>query len=194
MDCSAALLIDENEYMTVNGEVQFTDYGLSGIPVFQLSRYAVRSIEANQQVAVVLDFMPDFSKEQLVNFLESRRQNCSYKTLEELLIGLIPAKLIPVLCRKGSSVTELAARMKRYPVPIKSAHSLETAQVCSGGVDTCEVSPETLESKIQPGLFFAGEVLDVDGECGGYNLQWAWSSGAIAGAVAADAPIPMKGG
>lgn len=78
-------------------------------------------------------------------------------------------------------MAELAEKLKKFPVIIKDAHSMEQAQVTSGGVFTGEIDPVTMESKKISGLYFAGEVVDVDGCCGGYNLQWAWSSGALAG-------------
>lgn len=193
MECSAVLLVDNKEQQREKGEVQFTGYGLSGIPIFQFSRYAVRALDEGKTVSVTLDFMPEFTEDQLCGFLNSRLADCPYKSTEELLIGILPAKLIPVLCRDVGSHKELARQLKKYSVPVKSAHSLETAQVCSGGVNTMEVSAKTLESNLQQGVFFAGEILDVDGECGGYNLQWAWSSGAVAGAAAAVSEFSVKG-
>ena len=100
------------------------------------------------------------------------------------MIGLIPGKMIPVLCGKNDDLEKTASNIKNWIVPVKDACSMSHAQVCSGGVDVTELT-DKLESRIQPGIYFAGEVVDVDGPCGGYNLQWAWSSGAVAGRAAA---------
>ena len=101
--------------------------------------------------------------------------------IQELLKGLFPDKLIKVLCQEP----ELASAIHSYPLIVKGGSSIQQAQVCSGGVDTEELDPETLESRLHPGLYMAGELIDIDGTCGGYNLQWAWSSGAAAGLHAA---------
>ena len=108
-----------------------------------------------------------------------RREQCPYKNEKELLCGLFPDKLIPILLKSG-----FPQSIKELRLQIQSAHSMTNAQVCSGGVDVTQVQPRTLESSLCPGLYFAGEILDIDGACGGYNLQWAWSTGAIAGSSA----------
>lgn len=173
------------------GELQWTEYGISGIVVFQLSRYAVRSLTEKKTVQSELDLMPEFEEEQLFDLLKKRMR---YKRSEDCLTGLLPKKMIPVileLCgwkpaKEFSTLTDqeirtLAHKCKHLTIHITGSKSFEAAQVCSGGVDTAQVNPVTLESKVIEGLFFAGEILDVDGICGGYNLQWAWSSGYAAG-------------
>jgi len=181
MEGAITLLIDDVPANTTKGEIQFTDYGVSGIPIFSLSRFVVRAIADNKKVIVVLDLMPDFTAEFVAGLLAERLNNCSCKSLSESLIGLIPDKMIPIMTAKATSVEDIATWLKCYPILIKGAHSLEQAQVCSGGVSTKELNLRTLESKKIPGLYFTGEIVDVDGDCGGYNLQWAWSSGVIAG-------------
>lgn len=166
------------------GEILFTEYGISGIGVFQLSRYAVRGIEEGKSAVYHLDLMPQLTKEELVNLLKDRQQMGSYKNPQELLIGLLPRKIIEVLVKKTYEPEKIAERLKDWQVPVKSAYALRQAQICSGGVDPQELT-EQLESRLHPGIYFAGEVIDVDGPCGGYNLQWAWSSGAVAGRAAA---------
>lgn len=163
------------------GELQLTDYGISGIPVFQLSRYAIRALDAGKDVEAFINFFPDFSMDGLHVFLETRRKNCPYKTVPEMLTGLFPDKLIRVLCQ----CENLEQAIQAFPLKVKCGMDFKQAQVCSGGVDTSEINPVTLESLKHPGLFFAGELVDIDGTCGGYNLQWAWSSGAAAGFYAA---------
>lgn len=164
-----------------SGELQLTDYGISGIPVFQLSRYAIRALEEGREVYASLNFLPEFSADSLSLFLENRRKKCPYKTPAEMLTGLFPDKLNKVL----SLEPNLEKAIHEFPLKIKSGMDFKQAQVCSGGVDTSEINPITLESLLHPGLYFAGELMDIDGTCGGYNLQWAWSSGAVAGFHAA---------
>jgi len=177
------------------GELQLTKYGVSGIPVFQLSRYAVRMLEEGTKVMMHIDFMPDFTRSQMSDFMNARRKNCSYKTLKESLVGLFPQKLIDVLMMQEPDLTQLCERIKCFSLEIIGPHSFEHAQVCSGGIDTEEINPHTMESRLHPGLYLCGEIIDVDGACGGYNLQWAWSSGALAGIhAAADALAMPKGG
>ncbi len=184
MDTSLRLEINNSIYIEERGEVLLTDYGISGICVFQISRFAIRAIQEGKQVQCHLDFMPELSEKQLLHMLEQRRSTCPYKSTQELLIGLIPKKLIPLVVTKKCTDEMIVRQLKDWVLPIKEAYSIKQAQVCSGGVSTKELS-NSLESKLQPGIFFAGEVVDVDGPCGGYNLQWAWSSGAVAGKASA---------
>ncbi|MDO4272038.1 MAG: NAD(P)/FAD-dependent oxidoreductase [Eubacteriales bacterium] len=175
------LHINDIPLKSEEGELQLTEYGISGIPVFQLSRYAVRALEENCRVTLSVDFLPEFSEEGLHAFLEQRAKNCPYKNQKELLVGLFPDKLIKVLCEQKN----LEQAIKAYPLTVTGGLSFPYAQVCSGGVDTREVNAVTMESFLEKGIYFAGELLDIDGTCGGYNLQWAWSSGAVAGLSAA---------
>ena len=164
--------------------MQLTDYGISGIPVFQLSRYAVRALDEGCSVVASMDFLPDFEKESLHGYLEWRMEQCPYKTMQQSLIGLVPDRLIPLVAPPESDIFCVTKFLKDFPVIIRGAASMEQAQVCSGGVRTEELT-EHMESRLVSGLYFAGEAADVDGACGGYNLQWAWSSGAAAGSRAA---------
>lgn len=179
------LAINGQKMKQETGEVQLTDYGISGIPVFQLSRYAARALDENCTVSMFLDFLPEFSPESLLTFLKTRRERNPYKTLRESLIGLFPEKLIDVLMMDADTEEALARKIKGLEVPVKETMSFDHAQVCSGGVDCQEIDPMTMESALVPGVYFCGELVDVDGACGGYNLQWAWSSGAVAGMAAA---------
>ena len=113
-------------------------------------------------------------------YLEWRREQCPYKTLQQSLIGLVPDRLIPLVAPAEADIPQTVSFLKGFPVGLRGAASLAQAQVCSGGVSTAELT-EHLESMKIPGLYFVGEAVDVDGSCGGYNLQWAWSSGAAAG-------------
>ncbi|WP_287485825.1 BaiN/RdsA family NAD(P)/FAD-dependent oxidoreductase [Blautia sp.] len=185
MDGRITLEIDGETVGEEQGEILFTEYGISGIGVFQLSRYAVRGTDEGKIATYHLDLMPQLTKEELVKLLLDRQQAGSYKNPQELLIGLLPRKMIDVLVKKTYEPEKIAERLKDWQVPVKGAYALQQAQICSGGVDPRELT-EQLESRLHPGIYFTGEVIDVDGPCGGYNLQWAWSSGAVAGRVAAE--------
>ena len=179
------------------GEIQLTDYGISGIPVFQVSRYASKLLYEKKETDAVLDFMPDFTKAQTNAFLRARAETRPDKSAEMFLIGLFHKKLCDLWIRlskisrqrKAGELTAdeiacLTDLIKDFRVRIRETNSYDKAQVCCGGVDTREVDPGTLESVYVPGLYFAGEILDVDGMCGGYNLTFAWASGYVAGQAA----------
>lgn len=182
------------------GEIQLTDYGISGIPVFQVSRYASKLLYEKKETDAVLDFMPDFTKEQTNAFLRARAKTRPDKSAEMFLIGLFHKKLCDLWIRlseiprqrKAGELTEdeiarLTSLIKEFRVRVRETNPYDKAQVCCGGVDTREVDPETLESVYVPGVYFAGEILDVDGMCGGYNLTFAWASGYVAGKAASGA-------
>ena len=191
----------EEEFLASDqGEIQLTDYGISGIPVFQVSRFVSRALYEKKSVYALLDLMPDHTEDQLMQFLKIRVQTRPEKTLEQFFTGLFHKKLADLWIRlSGISRTKLVRDLsemelenlvrliKKFRVDIDCTNSFEQAQVCCGGIDTADTDPETLESRLVPGLYFAGEILDVDGMCGGYNLQWAWSSGHVAGKEAAHA-------
>ncbi len=181
------------------GEIQFTDYGISGIPVFQISRFAAKALsEGTIEVRAELDFMPDFTKEQLKSFLLSRIQMRPEKPVRTFLTGVFHEKLACILLERAGISEKFLAKdltkadvdclvhvIKIFSTRITGTKGFDQAQVSAGGIATDEVDSKTMESRIVPGLFLAGEVLDIDGMCGGYNLQWAWSSGYVAGRSAA---------
>ncbi len=182
------------------GELQLTDYGISGIPVFQLSGPVNRLMyEKKENVIAEIDFLPDYSIEKLESELAERCKSLLYKTasVEGFFTGMLNKKLMFLLVKQaGLQPTQPVSDVKRdglrrvmklckgLKMHITGSNGFENAQVCTGGVNLCEVT-DNLESKKVAGLYFAGEILDVDGRCGGYNLQWAWTSGAIAGDAAA---------
>ena len=182
------------------GEIQLTDYGISGIPVFQVSRYASKLLYEKKETDAVLDFMPDFTKEQTNAFLRARAKTRPDKSAEMFLIGLFHKKLCDLWIRlseiprqrkaeelNSDEIARLTDLIKEFRVRVRETNPYDKAQVCCGGVDTREVDPETLESVYVPGVYFAGEILDVDGMCGGYNLTFAWASGYVAGKAASGA-------
>lgn len=194
VDANVTLVVEGIKKTNDRGELQLTAYGLSGIPIFQISRFAAKALIQKKKVEVIVDFLPDWSYDQVHHKLEERIQVGGQKTAEELLVGMFNRKLIVMLLKQANiSLTQsanqlrkkqlhsLVSLIKELVVPIAEANPFEQAQVCAGGIDTKELNPETLESTLVKGLYVAGEVVDVDGICGGYNLQWAWSSGVIAG-------------
>ena len=189
---------ERKELAEDRGEVQFTKSGISGIPVFQVSRYAVRALDEGRQVEARLNLFPRLGERELKEYFASRLEAGGYKKGEQFLTGLFPGKMSLCLLERagiaknkraedwtGEELDRLLGQIRDFRTEIVSGGSFEQAQVCSGGVDTREICPETMESRLVPGLFFAGEVVDIDGACGGYNLQWAWSSGYTAGRSAA---------
>lgn len=189
------------------GELQITDYGVSGICIFQLSRFVSAALADGRQVTLTLSFLPDQTEEEAYRLLQTQlRQPCAAdKTAAQALIGWFADRLGAALLEEAgispdapaASVTDaslhtLAHTICRFAVPVSGVRSFEQAQVTAGGVDTAEVCAETMESKLVDGLYFAGEMLDIDGCCGGFNLQWAWSSGAVAGAHAAASVMEQR--
>ena len=182
------------------GEVLFTDYGVSGVCAMQLSADAGEILDKGKTPTLYIDFspmlglipriydripaeMPEKNLSQMVTYLEKRRH---ILPKEALLRGLAPRLLAEKL--KGLSLKDTARLLSAYPVPITGIRGMEYAQVTRGGIDTGEFFSDTLQSRLAPGLYAAGEILDVDGDCGGYNLQFAFASGMIAGRAAAKRP------
>ena len=177
------------------GEFLFTDSGISGLPVLQLSRSAAVAMKRNMAPRIVLDLFPAMSLEQLDDALAIRFRRQAGKTLADGLVGLLNKRLIPVILSAagidyhalpGSELTAaarnaLARLLKSWALPVSGTMPWPEAQATAGGVALDDVDPATMESRLNPGLHFCGEILDVDGDCGGFNLQWAWSSGWIAG-------------
>lgn len=192
---SVKLFIDNKYAASDQGEIQLTDNGISGIPVFQVSRYAVAALEAGRKVTAELDFMPEYSEAELTSYIDKiksdmqksmrKREAVQQHDLSmpgDFLTGLVNKKLMNLIIKQSSGKTsELVKMLKHFTVKIVQSKGVAFAQVCSGGVRLDEVNIDTMESKLCEGLYFCGEVLDVDGCCGGYNLQWAWSSGFTAG-------------
>lgn len=174
------------------GEILFTDYGLSGPPVFSLSAVLAGNDRA------IIDIMPEYSYNDILDMLKSR---CAYLydvPLDEFLTGMLNKRVgqavlktagaVP-LSRMASDLKErelktIASVIKAWSFRITGTQSWNNAQVTKGGAETEQFDSGTMQSKLVKGLFACGEVLDIDGDCGGYNLQWAWSSGFIAGTSA----------
>ncbi|WP_353894581.1 NAD(P)/FAD-dependent oxidoreductase [Proteinivorax hydrogeniformans] len=181
------------------GEILFTDYGISGPPILQVSRTAIEQISKGKSPWVEVDVFPQYSKKELQELISTRLAYSGTKPLDFSFVGLINKNMIPVVlqCANIKDIKVLAYEvteqqiqkivevLKNWRMSVKDFNSWDQAQTTAGGVDVRDVSPKTMESKIVKGLYFSGELLDIDGDCGGFNLQWAWSSGFIAGENAA---------
>lgn len=172
------------------GEVQFTDFGLSGPVAFSLSREAGLLDGAE----LTLDFLRAYGCADVDALLQNKRAAMGALPAAELLSGMLHARLGGVIMRRalGSlqrpagaltdvELTQVRQQLRCFTLPVTGVMGMENAQVTAGGIVTDEFDPQTLESRLAPGVFATGEVLDIDGDCGGYNLQWAWSSGRLAG-------------
>lgn len=190
------ILVDERLCRSETGEVLFTEYGLSGPPVLQISRIASQALihKRPSLVSVRLHLLP-MSSMQAFSLLQSRRKLLSRRPLENFLTGLVNKRVGQMLVKWNTELplTEcserltdthlhvLAGALTGWTLEITGTQGFEQAQVTAGGVVTQDVNPNTMESILANGLYITGEILDVDGDCGGYNLQWAWASGMLAG-------------
>lgn len=167
------------------GEVQFTDYGLSGIVIFQISSLVKRLLDKSQKPVVSLDLLCEYDEAELSGiFSDIRRNNPDYDNLT-LLSGLFNKKIAKILAAEKDDAA-IIRRIKNFCFSPCDTNGFDNAQVCAGGVDTSEINFDTMESRLHKGLFFAGEIVDVDGICGGYNLTWAFASGRLAGMSAGE--------
>ena len=243
-EAALELVIDGHSVDREAGELQLVDYGISGIPVFQLSRYAAYALQEGKKAAVYINFLPGFTeagaavrnskrassasgistievsaaknaqnaraevsccaakaedpKDLAVQLYRQRQERLAGRKMESFFTGLLHQKLGQLLLRMASvrpelpvaelsekQLRSLASLSVRFKAECVEMNGFLQTQVVAGGVDTTEVDPGTMASRLVPGLYFAGEVLDIDGICGGYNLQWAWASGFVAGRHAA---------
>jgi len=170
-NCKARILKDGVIFAESTGEIQFTDYGISGPVVFEISRDVCA--EKGEWICQ-LDFLPDIPAALLRRMM--------LHSGEEMLTGILHNRLGKVLAKAGGyDKDQVCALAKCYELKLSEPMGMEKAQVTAGGIVTDEFDPKTMESKLVPGLYACGEVLDIDGDCGGFNLQWAWSSGRCAG-------------
>lgn len=193
----------DGHFVKETGEIQLAAYGISGIPVFQISRYVIDDLEKlreekkgvekekNITVDVVFDFFPDLTFRDLKESFDYLRQ-IEGATCADVLGGVVHEKWVPVLLgESGISPKDAPATvpekkwnkliqfLKQYPISINGYRGFEFAQACQGGALITEITQE-MESVKYPGLYLTGELVDVDGTCGGYNLHWAFTSGYLA--------------
>ena len=201
--CHAEItLYVENEPCAVErGELQMTAYGVSGIPILQLSRPAVRALQEDRAVRLTIDFLPEMTQEEVEETWRDRVARFPERTNQQLLTGLLPEKVIAVLLgharlrpqqvplltdhAEGGPIEVLLAACKAFPLTVQGSAPYEQAQICTGGIALSALDSHLCLQK-WPGFYVAGEAVHVDGPCGGYNLQWAWSSGMVAGRAAAE--------
>ena len=195
--CRTSLLVRRKKAAEEIGELQFTDYGVSGIPALQLSCYLDASTDG-ADCTVRIDLFPDWSYDDLRTVLTQRIRQYPQEPLERAFLGLINKRILyavlktcavgplsrPVSSLEKQELDRLLSALKGWTFPVTGTLSWEHAQVTGGGIPLSEVQ-DSLESRLCPGLYLAGEILDVAGDCGGYNLHWAWCSGMTAGAAAA---------
>lgn len=190
----AGLYVDGNLVRKDRGDILFTDYGISGPPILQLSREAIRGVNLDKKVELSLSIVEDKTFDEVLAYLYYRFSLMGYKKVGEGLIGLVNSKLIGAILKevginpskyissmRDEEIRELSRILIDWKFEVSGSKSYKFAQVTVGGLDTESVDNQTLESKLVEGLYFTGEILDVDGDCGGYNLQWAWSSAYVAG-------------
>ncbi len=171
------------------GEVLFTDYGLSGPAIFNVSRLCADCVNAS----ITLDILPEIENEELYDILKSRRTK--FRNLETFFVGMVNKKVGMVIMKyakvlpfnrssdtiSDEEIKRLCDALKNFKLKVTGTMSWNNAQVTAGGILTEDINSSTMESKLCDGLYLTGEILDIDGDCGGYNLQWAWSSGYVAG-------------
>ncbi|MBM6837063.1 NAD(P)/FAD-dependent oxidoreductase [Clostridium saudiense] len=193
-DGYAKLFVDSKEVKEDFGEILFTDYGISGPPILQISALASQATSSGKKTEVVVDLMPNYTKDELIDFLECHFALLSHRPILNAFIGVINKKIIPILLKEcgitdlhmpcyelsWKEKSKLIQTLKGWRFTCIGTNDFNQAQVTIGGVTASEINPDTLESKIVPNLYFAGELIDVHGDCGGFNLQWAWSSGYVA--------------
>ncbi len=189
-DALARVLDGKRCVASDRGELLFTDTGVSGPLGFALSRAV--STRSGQKLELQLDFLREYSPEEIRRLLRHRAENQSLES-RDLLAGCVHSRLGQMLCKYAgvpagpmslvtpAMIEAVAAACKNFRLPLTGVQGMDQAQVTAGGMETRDFSPKTMESRLCPGLFAVGEVLDIDGDCGGFNLQWAWSSARAAG-------------
>lgn len=193
-DVKVALYINNKFIKEECGEIQLTDYGVSGICVFNVSRFVCKAISENKKVTLNINFVPWYSGSNFVSFLEKQNKKLNNRTISNILEGFLNYKLVDVILKKvnikeneiwnnlkESEKNLLANTICSFKATIIGTNDFDKAQVCRGGIPLDEINNKTMESKIVKGLYIVGEILDVDGDCGGYNLGFAWMSGILAG-------------
>ena len=179
-----------------SGEILFTDYGISGIAAMELAAPAqkyIKDVRCNPFTHI--DFMPDMSYNELAEYLSNLNKIKGFTNIDNLLTGFLPKAVGIAICKACKlyksdklvselderDIRKIAEKIKNFPLEVTGAKDFKDAQVTSGGIKTDEIDSKTMQSKICRNLYFAGEIIDVDGGCGGFNLQWAWASGMLAG-------------
>jgi predicted Rossmann fold flavoprotein len=187
LDVQLTLVADSKRHFSARDSFLFTHFGFSGPAALDISRHYLRCKGPKQ---VMVNFIPDHNENSLQAHLVKIQQDSPRKVLRNVLIELMPQRLVDTILKKTGIEASLAmnqldkvsrqrlvAGCVYYPLDVTGVLGYSKAEVTAGGIDWAEINPKTLESKLVPGLFFAGEIVDVDGRIGGFNFQWAWASG-----------------
>lgn len=189
VEAQMEIFVDKQPKMHIRGDLLFTSYGLSGSAILDLSRIASRALLRKQNIYIMIDLLPDFSPQALKALFQ--KQLPLKLPLYLWLNGIIPKKLIEPLIivakldankpLNNKTINTLTYTLKNLQISISGTRGVKGAEIMAGGISTEDINPKTMESKLVKGLYFIGEVIDIDGDCGGYNLHWAWASGEKAG-------------
>lgn len=194
-EATLTLISNGQEVSRSAGELLFTESGLSGIAAMELAADVEKNRSLGQQCCISIDFLPQIGKAEIEKYISVICANATLRDFDSLLTGIMPKAAGMAICKSAGLYKEkiavseinnvlikkIASAAKDFRIEVFSSKGFVNAQVTSGGVRVDEINPDTMESLICNNLFFAGEVIDVDGRCGGFNLQWAWSSGLVAG-------------
>lgn len=191
-DAELSLYMDRRMLGQSRGELQFTETGVSGPVSFDLSSALASSGDGKKELRI--DFLRDYPESEIYELLCKRREQMPHLPASELLVGMLHNRLARTMAKHVGimagiacadvgelELRSLARDVKRFVLPVKGLAGFDAAQVTRGGIRCADFNPRTMESRLVPGLFACGELLDIDGDCGGYNLQWAWASGRLAG-------------
>jgi len=207
---SGSITIKENgkNIKSEYGEILFTDYGLSGIATMQVSRCVgeIFRDNSNANVRASLDMTQNLSFDEVCEYINERKNINQTLECENLLIGILPKRVAQVVLKNcnispqsreigtltQSEIKKIASCVKCFEMKITGTKGYDVSQVTAGGAITSEFEPISFKSKKADGLFACGELLDVDADCGGYNLQWAWCSGYLAGKSCAEEILNVK--
>ncbi len=194
----AGIYLGDKLIMQDRGDILFTSYGISGPPILQLSRTALEYLNNGKDIDLRVSIIYTKDEDELYNYLVNRFDIMPKKTIEIGLIGMINKRLIIPMLKElnidknktianitKDEIKGLAKMLVSWSFKVTGSQSWGNAQITAGGINTDEIDNKTMESKIVPGLYIVGELVDIDGDCGGFNLQWSWSSGYIAGEDAA---------
>ncbi len=171
INATASLFINKEKITQSTGDILFTKYGLSGSTILEISREVAIALNKNSSIELKIDLLPQFTKSELKIFLDDGIA----------LKGILNQKLANFLIDTTKNNNDLIDNIKSLRLNIVGTKGFEFSEVCAGGIDTLEIDSNSMQSIKQKNIYFCGEVLDVDGDCGGFNLQWAWSSGYLAG-------------
>ncbi len=186
---SCTLIVEGKRVRKEFSDILFTQYGISGPAVLQISSEAIRSLKKGKDVRLSIDILPLMEENILYYFLKTNFENNSFITVEKALVGLIHKNLIIPILRdlhiekdkkaaqlSNTEIHSIKEKLKNYMFTVTGEKSDKDGQITCGGISTKEIDPKTMELKKIKGLYCIGEIVDIDGDCGGYNLQWAWSS------------------